>query len=116
MADKTYDLLKKFDGYKTSIHGKTQIRAGVMRPEIIIPLTFSEDELRVTESKMSELEIGTTIRVIRQPNFGVIGKVTGLPEELTAVESETLVRILEAELENGEKVTIPRANVEVIEG
>jgi hypothetical protein len=64
---------------------------------------------------MSTLEIGTTIRVIRQPNFGVIGKVTGLPEQLTKVESETLVRILEAELENGEKVTIPRANVEVIE-
>ncbi|MFC1887478.1 hypothetical protein ACFLYK_01570 [Candidatus Cloacimonadota bacterium] len=116
MADKTFDLLKKFDGNKTSIHGKTQIRAGVMRPEIIIPLEFSEDELQVKESKMSELEIGTTIRVIRQPNFGIIGKVTGLPEELTAVESETLVRILEAELENGDKVTLPRANVEVIEG
>jgi hypothetical protein len=116
MADKTFYLLKKFDGQKTSIHGKTQIRAGVMRPEIIIPQPFSEDELQVTDSKMSELEIGTTIRVIRQPNFGIIGKVTGLPEELTAVESETLVRILEAELENGEKVTIPRANVEVIEG
>lgn len=116
MADKTFGLLKKFDGHKTSIHGKTQIRAGVMRPEIIIPLEFSEDELDVPESKMSELEIGTTIRVIRQPNFGIIGKVTGLPEKLTAVESETLVRILEAELENGEKVIIPRANVEVIEG
>jgi hypothetical protein len=116
MADKTFDLLKKFDGYKSSIHGKTQIRAGVMRPEIIIPLEFSIDELQLPESKMSELEIGTTIRVIRQPNFGIIGKVTGLPEELTAVESETLVRILEAELENGEKVILPRANVEVIEG
>jgi len=115
MADKTFDLLKKFSGYKSSIHGKTQIRAGVMRPEIIIPLEFTEDELEVPESKMSELEIGTVIRVIRQPNFGIIGKVTGLPEELTAVESETLVRILEAELENGENVTIPRANVEVIE-
>jgi len=86
-----------------------------MRPEIIIPLEFSEDELEVPESKMSTLEIGTVIRVIRQPNFGVIGKVTALPEELTPVESETMVRILEAELENGEKVIIPRANVEVIE-
>ncbi len=115
MANKTFELLKKFDGHKTSIHGKTQIRAGVMRPEIIIPIKFKEEELKVPKEHMPTLEIGTTIRVIRQPNFGVIGKVTSLPEKLTKVESETLVRILEAELENGQKVTIPRANVEVIE-
>ncbi|MFC1898037.1 hypothetical protein ACFLYJ_00535 [Candidatus Cloacimonadota bacterium] len=115
MAQKTFDLMKQFEGHQTSIHGFTQIRAGVMRPEIIIPLEFDEDELQVEEAKMSELLIGTTIRVIRQPNFGLIGKVTGLPEQLTKVESETMVRILEAELENGEKVTLPRANVEVIE-
>lgn len=115
MANKTFELLKRFDGKKSSIHGKTQIRAGVMRPEIIIPLPFDEEELVAPEAKMSLLEIGTTIRIIRQPNFGKIAKVTGLPEKLTAVESETLVRILEAELESGEKVIIPRANVEVIE-
>jgi len=115
MANNTFNLLKSFEGHKASIHGITQIRAGVMRPEIIIPIEFKKEELKVEEAKMATLEIGTTIRVIRQPNFGLIGKVTGLPEELTSVESETLVRILEAELENGEKVTIPRANVEVIE-
>lgn len=115
MANKTYELLKQFEGHNASIHGFTQIRAGVMRPEIIIPIQFEEKDLEVQEAKMSELLIGTTIRVIRQPNFGKIGKVTGLPEQLTKVESETLVRILEAELEDGQKVTIPRANVEVIE-
>lgn len=115
MAEKTYALLKKFNGHRTSVHGKTQIRAGVMRPEIIIPMKFKKEDLTLAESKMSLLEIGTTIRVIRQPNFGIIGKVTGLPEKLVPVESETLVRVLEAELENGEKVIIPRANVEVIE-
>ncbi|MDY6916083.1 MAG: hypothetical protein SVM86_07195 [Candidatus Cloacimonadota bacterium] len=115
MAQKTYDLLKQFEGHKSSIHGKTQIRAGVMRPEIIIPTEFTEENLEHKEAKMASLEIGTTIRVIRQPNFGMIGKVTALPEELTPVESETLVRILEAELEDGKKITIPRANVEIIE-
>lgn len=115
MASKTFELLKQFEGHKTSIHGKTQIRAGVMRPEIIIPLPFDEKELIAPEPKMATLEIGTTIRIIRQPNFGKIATVTGLPEKLTPVESETLVRILEAQLESGEKVTIPRANVEVIE-
>lgn len=115
MAKNSYELLKSFEGHKASIHGITQIRAGVMRPEIIIPIKFTETDLKDEEAKMATLEIGTTIRVIRQPNFGLIGKVTDLPEKLTKVESETMVRILEAELENGKKVTIPRANVEVIE-
>jgi len=64
---------------------------------------------------MPILEIGTLIRIIRQPHFGTIAKVTALPEELTKVESETLVRILEAEFDDGTRIRIPRANVEVIE-
>jgi hypothetical protein len=115
MAEKTYELLKSFEGHKASMHGKTQIRAGVMRPEIIIALPIEGEELIAEEPKMATLEIGTTVRIIRQPNFGKIATITALPEELTSVESETLVRILEAQLEDGTRVTIPRANVEVIE-
>jgi len=115
MAKKTFNLLKKFDGHKASVHGHTQIRAGVIRPEIIIPLDFEEDELVSIKATMPVLEIGTLIRIIRNPHFGSIAKVTGLPEELTKVESETLVRILEAEFEDGTRVLLPRANVEVIE-
>ncbi|MCB5250212.1 MAG: hypothetical protein RBS16_01475 [Candidatus Cloacimonadales bacterium] len=115
MADKTFELLKRFEGKKTSMHGKTQIRAGVIRPEVIIPLEFQDSELIAHETSMPLLEKGTMVRVIRQPNFGIIGTVTDLPEELHTVESETRVRVLEAELENGKKTTIPRANVEVIE-
>jgi len=115
MAQKTFDLLKQFDGHKTSIHGRTQIRAGVIRPEIIIPQDFDENELVVQEASLPILEPGTLIRVIRQPHFGRIAKVTKLPEELTKVESETLVRILEAEFEDGTKFSAPRANVEVID-
>ncbi len=115
MATKTFNLLVQFNGRKTSIHGRTQIRAGVIRPEIIIPLDFDEKDLVVQEPSMPILEPGTLIRIIRQPNFGKIAKVTGLPEELTMVESETMVRILEAEFEDGTKLRLPRANVEVIE-
>lgn len=115
MAQKTFDLLKQFEGFKTSIHGRTQIRAGVIRPEIIIPLEFQENELTVPEVKLPILEPGTLIRVIRQPNFGKIAKVVGMPEELTKVESETMVRVLEAEFEDGKVMSLPRANVEVID-
>jgi hypothetical protein len=115
MAQKTFDLLKEFEGFKTSIHGRTQIRAGVIRPEIIIPLQFQESELVSPVVKLPILEPGTLIRIIRQPNFGKIAKVVGMPEELTKVESETLVRVLEAQFEDGKVMSLPRANVEVID-
>jgi len=116
MAKNTFELLKKFEGHKASVHGFTQIRAGVMRPEVIIPLPLVEgEELVAKEAEMASLEIGSLIRVIRQPNFGELGRITELPEPLTKVESETLVRVLKAKLNNGQEMLIPRANVEVIE-
>ncbi len=115
MATKTFEILKEFEGYKTSMHGKTQIRAGVMRPEIIIPIPFKEEELKAEKKQIHGLQIGSTIRIIREPHFGEICKVTALPEELVVVESETKVRVLKAKMEDGIEVTVPRANVEAIE-
>ncbi|MCD6102006.1 MAG: hypothetical protein J7J77_03015 [Candidatus Cloacimonetes bacterium] len=115
MAEKTFNLLKDFEGYKASMHGKTQIRAGVMRPEIIIPIPFKEEELKVKEEEATGLKIGSPIRIIREPNFGKICTVTALPEDLVVVQSETKVRILKAKMEDGSEVIIPRANVEAIE-
>ncbi|MBN1683552.1 hypothetical protein JW865_08390 [Candidatus Bathyarchaeota archaeon] len=110
---KTFEILKKFEGYKASINGETQIRAGVIRPEVIIP-----HENRITKSTTAlddGMVSGTKIRIIREPYFGAIAKVVSLPVELQMMESGSYVRVLEAELESGEKVIVPRANVEIIE-
>jgi len=114
MADRTFALLKKFEGHMASMHGRTQIRAGVIRPELIIPLSFTAEELVYQKPGDSILEPGKFIRVIRQPGFGKIGKILSLPEELHRVESETKVRTLIVDID-GEQVTLPRANVELIE-
>ncbi len=117
MAEKTFKLLKKNKGKKTSINGATQIRAGVMRPEVIIPImeTRNTKDYDKNDNISKGLEIGSPIRIIREPYFGKIGKVTALPPELQVIETEAKVRVLEAELENGKKVIVPRANVELIE-
>ncbi len=56
------------------------------------------------------------MRIIREPYFGLIGKIASLPHELQVIETESKVRILEVELPDGRRVTTPRANVEIIEG
>ncbi len=113
MARKTFDILQKCIGRRTSINGATQIRAGVMRPEIIIPHDGIQPVASEKDARLI-LDIGTHVRVIREPWFGRIGEITTLPVELTKLATESEARVLTVQFENGEKATVPRANVEVI--
>jgi hypothetical protein len=114
MAERTYALLSSNAGKFASINGSTQIRAGVIRPEILIPDELSSGAC--SEFKEADLAIsdGSLIRVIRAPNFGRVGKVKSLPPELQKMESETMVRVAEIEFEDGSIEIIPRANLEMI--
>jgi hypothetical protein len=114
MADRTYSLLQSLNGRAAAINGATQIRAGVIRPEVIVADADQAAAVAPPAADAGELRIGTPIRVIREPYFGALGSVTGLPSELTQVDSETWVRVLNAALQDGRKVTVPRANVEII--
>ncbi len=114
MARATHALLKKYEGRKASLSGATQIRAGVMRPELVVPLEGMERPATVDQSSLG-LGAGSLIRGIRAPYFGRIGTVTELPVELVSMESETKVRVLCAKFEDGTDVVLPRANVEMIE-
>lgn len=115
MAQKTYDLLKKHEGEMASMNGATQIRAGVIRPEVVIPTQSDTISSEAGNSEILGLDAGSQIRVIRHPYFGRLGKVTSLPSPLHTLESESKARILEVEFDNGDKAIIPRANVEMIE-
>ena len=115
MAHGTFDLLKSREGRKASVNGATQIRAGVIRPEIVVSLGADAAALQDAEGETTGLEIGSLIRAIREPHFGSLGKVTDLPNELQKMESESMVRVLRVEFEDGSKALLPRANVEMIE-
>ncbi|GJM45173.1 MAG: hypothetical protein DHS20C21_20150 [Gemmatimonadota bacterium] len=117
MAHTTFDLLKLREGLQASINGATQIRAGVIRPEVVVPLAGQKAEGGPAASVVAGgLEPGTFIRIIREPHFGALGKVVELPAQLQKMASEASVRVLTVELENGGQHTLPRANVEIIEG
>jgi len=116
MAGRTFELLKSKEGMMACINGATQIRAGVIRPEVVIPYTGEKQVMSAEdEAKSAGLSIGSPIRVIRHPYFGKLGKVVDLQPELHKLESESMARILAVEFDDGEKAVIPRANVELIE-
>jgi hypothetical protein len=116
MARKTFDLLKTKEGQLACINGATQIRAGVIRPEVIIP--FEGDvhaKLKDADYREQGLHVGSPIRVIRHPHFGQLGVVSDLPSQLLELESGSRARILEVEFADDSKAIVPRANVEMLE-
>ena len=116
MARRTFELLQKYDGRFASINGATQIRAGVIRPEIVIPLREEELSGQIQEKDFSKgMEVGSLVRVIRAPYFGRIGRVTALPAELQQMESETMVRVAVVTFNDGTEAVLPRANLEMVE-
>ena len=119
MARRTFDLLTAKAGQQASCNGATQIRAGVIRPEVIIPLehtnSIPHSAFRTPHSG-GGMQVGDIVRIIREPYFGVIARVKDLPPELQCIPTESTIRVLVATLPDGREVTIPRANVEMIEG
>lgn len=116
MAKKTFDLLKSNEGKMACINGATQIRAGVIRPEVVIPMETTEQSISDdVKEELEGLKNGALIRVIRHPYFGKLGKVSDLPSPLHVLESESKARVLEVEFEDGQRAIVPRANVETIE-
>lgn len=113
MAERTFQLLRELEGKEAAVSGATQIRAGVMRPEILVPLAGEGGG--GAESGAGGMEIGSLLRCIRGEHFGHIGRIVALPAPLTELASESHARVLEAELDGIGRVVLPRANIELIE-
>lgn len=116
MANRTFHLLRSHTGHPASVNGTTQIRAGVLRPEILIPSNPPVAAAATGNREEGQLVIGAPVRVIREPEFGSLGTIASLPSEPTVLASESKARVVTVTLARGETVTVPRANVELIEG
>jgi hypothetical protein len=114
MAERTFDLLASLEGKDAAVNGATQIRAGVMRPEIIVPAGEGSAVAASPQLGGGVLEAGTRVRIIRDPYFGVIGTVSAMPTEPQRLGSGSKARVLEVSCEAGRTVTVPRANVEIV--
>lgn len=111
MAERTFSLLKKHSGRIASVSGATQIRAGVVRPEIIIAL--EEGEI-AEDHETLELVPGRGVRLIREPHFGELAKVKELIPDPVVIPTGAKTRAASVVLEDGTELVLPRANLELV--
>jgi hypothetical protein len=113
MSARTLRLLSAAAGRSASVSGATQIRAGVLRPEVLVPGDVAAIELTAVDAGL--LAVGSAVRIIRDPHFGALAQVVELPHEPRKLDTEAQVRILTVVLPGGQRVTLPRANVELVD-
>jgi hypothetical protein len=112
-------ILTQNDTKEASINGSTQVRAGAVRPEIIIP---NENALKLNEVinptklniKKKSLSIDSTVRVVRYPYFGKFAQVLELIPESQVIATGAKTRVVRIKLEeDGREIIVPRANIEL---
>ncbi len=114
MRAEVFEVLKAMDGRLACINGATQIRAGAIRPEVVVPFPEYAGEFAQERMVYEDLVKGLRVRVINDPHFGAKGKIVELPREPVVIETEAKVPVAVVELEDGRTVTVPRANVEIL--
>ncbi len=114
VAERTHSLLRSLDGRAASINGATQVRAGAVRPEIIVARDEGEAPASREPAPAPGLRVGAPVRIVRAPHFGVAAEVVALPPEPEPIETGARTRVLRARLPDGQTVTVPRANVELL--
>lgn len=113
MSEHVFSLLQANLGREAMLSADTKGRWGAKRPELLIPLRAEEDRAH-DQSKPAPLEIGSQVRLLRSPHVGALGKVVDLPSFPQAVESGARVLVAVVELEDGESVLAPLANLDWI--
>ena len=105
------------DGQLASIDGSTQLRAGVVRPEIIVSLDRSSDQLTHPSPTSGEIGLGASVMIVRDPGFGIIGRVASLGTQPEVVASGALVvTVVVVEEGTGREWVVPQTNLKLLRG
>lgn len=107
-----YSTLQSLEGRYASVNGTTHIRAGVIRPEVIVCEPDWLEESGALTVASQEIEVGCNVRITRDPNAGQIGFVTALPSERQLIVTGSSVRVAEVMIGQRKEV-VPVSNLEI---
>lgn len=124
MNERAWSLLVSRAGKIASLDGTTHIRAGALRPQVLVsdgrperrpeasPVA-DEGEGESNRPLVTNLVPGDRVRCIRQPYFGQWGIVEDLPGTPEPVECGASMEVAIVRLDNGRLVRVSEANLEV---
>lgn len=112
MNSAAFTMLSTNDSRDVTINAESFDRYQEKRPEIIIPLKASGDA--INPLSMDTFRSGQRVRILRAPYIGEVATLQNTIAGLTRLPSGLRTQCAEIELESGEKVVVPLANIEVL--
>jgi transcription antitermination factor NusG len=112
MNSYAYRILVTNDKRQVAVNACNWDRYTDSRPEVIIPLPASDDpDLPRVSAVFSP---GQSVRIIKSPLAGVIGKLIALRSEQAPLSNGLRVPSAIVNLENGDQTVVPLVNLDVI--
>jgi hypothetical protein len=112
MAQPIFQLLRTNEGREAAISGKTQLRWGAIRPEVVIPLPARSAAL--PPSPGTPLTAGVQVRVVRGPLTGAVGTVNRVPTQPALLETGARLWGAVVTFAEEEEQFIPNFNLELL--
>jgi len=113
MGRRAWDIFRALEGRRVALSGATQVRAGVIRPEVVAAPrgagSAAPDIVPVDAA-------GARVRVVRGSRFGDLGVIRAAPATPGVLATGALAAVFEVELDSGERISLPRSNVEAVFG
>lgn len=106
MPRETFDLFASLEGREASIRGEPG------SAEVIVSRT--QPAAAAAPAGRDVLEPGSTVRIVREPYMSQIGTVVAVPTHARPIETGVLVKGVEVDLADGQRVFVPRTNVELV--
>lgn len=132
MSEALYETLASETGRDASVSGFTQLRAGVERPEMIIPAgplppgrPPGARSVRVGRHTLVYLDgaytlptlaAGVRVTLLARPHLGAEGEIEDLPREPGRLASGVVLPVAVVRLDDGRRVTVARTNLRATDG
>jgi hypothetical protein len=112
MNSVAFSLLTTSKDREVTVNAEHFDRYSGGRPEAIIPLPVSAEPDE--PNRYDAFAVGLKIRMRRPPHAGMIGVISSIRPGLSLLESGLRASAVDVKLENGETVTVPLVNLEVV--
>ena len=112
MNSAAFKLLTTNKEREVTVNAEHFDRYSSHRPEAIIPLPISSEPEE--PNNYVTFAVGATVRMRRPPFTGMVGTVANLPAGLSLLPSGLRAPAADVRLENGETVSVPLVNLEVV--
>jgi len=112
MNERAFRLLSSSESRNAAVIADTPDFYQAKRPAVLLPLETNERAPAAPEA--AALEKGVLVRVVRAPYAGALARVIALPPGRVRFPNGLRAAAAEIRLENGERVLVPAANLEIL--